>query len=95
VWHSLCTATTMFLPSRLSTTVSLAPQGDMMRGRGVVKVVHQAERKDAMQQVIVSKNDKEEVWVKTSTGHLIRSHVVLYMNPYSGHTPSWNETQRK
>jgi hypothetical protein len=48
-----------------------------------------------MQQVIVSKNDKEEVWVKTSTGHLIRSHVVLYMNPYSGHTPSWNETQRK
>ena len=61
----------MFLPSRLSTTVSLAPQVDMMRGRGVVKVVHQAERKDAMQQVIVSRNDKEEVWVKTPTGHLL------------------------
>jgi hypothetical protein len=43
----------------------------MMRGRGVVKVVHQAERKDAMQQVIVSKNDKEEVWVQTPTGHLL------------------------
>ena len=57
----------MFLPSRLSTTVSLAPQGDMMRERGVVKVVHQAERKDAMQQVIVSRNDKEEVWVETPT----------------------------
>jgi hypothetical protein len=73
VWHSLCTATTMFLPSRLSTTVLLAPQGDMMRGRGVVKVVHQVERKDAMQQVIVSKNDKEEVWVKIPTGTFLRS----------------------
>ena len=41
----------------------------MVRERGVVSVVHQAERKDAMQQVIVSRNDKEEVWVKTPTGH--------------------------
>jgi hypothetical protein len=61
----------MFLPSRLVTTVSLALQGDMTRGRGVVKVVHQAERTDAMQQVIVSRNDNEEVWVQTPTGHLL------------------------
>jgi hypothetical protein len=43
----------------------------MMRGRGVVKVVHQAERKDAMQQVIVSRNDKEEVWVETPAGNVL------------------------
>ena len=41
----------------------------MVRERGVVNVGHQAERKDAMQQVIISRNDKEEVWVKTPTGH--------------------------
>jgi len=41
----------------------------MVREKGAVSVVHQAERKDAMQQVIVSRNDKEEVWVKTPTGH--------------------------
>jgi hypothetical protein len=43
----------------------------MVRERGVVSAVQQAERKDAMQQVIVSRNDKEEVWVKTPTGHLL------------------------
>jgi hypothetical protein len=43
----------------------------MTRARGVVKVVHQAEREDAMQQVIVSRNDKEEVWVATPTGDLV------------------------
>ena len=31
--------------------------------------MHQAEREDAMQQVIVSRNDKEEVWVETPTGN--------------------------
>jgi hypothetical protein len=45
--------------------------GGMTRARGVVKVVHQAERKDAMQQDIVSRNDKEEVWVATPTGDLL------------------------
>jgi len=44
----------------------------MARERGVVSAVQQAERKDAMQQVIVFRNDKEEVWVKTPTGHLLR-----------------------
>jgi hypothetical protein len=43
----------------------------MTRGRGVSSVVHQAERSDAMPQVIVSKNDKEEVWVATPTGNLL------------------------
>jgi hypothetical protein len=43
----------------------------MTRGRGVIRVVHQAERSDAMPQVIVSKNDKEEVWVETPTGNLL------------------------
>jgi hypothetical protein len=51
--------------------VSLSPQGDMTRERGGVSVVHQAERKDAMKQVIVSRNDKEEVWVTTPTGNLL------------------------
>jgi hypothetical protein len=37
----------------------------------ILRVVHQAERKDAMQQVIVSRNDKEEVWVATPTGNLL------------------------
>ena len=43
----------------------------MTRARGVVKVVHQAERKDAMQQDIVSRNDKEEVWVETPAGNVL------------------------
>ena len=51
--------------------MSLAPQGEMTRARGVVSVVLQAERANAMQQIIVSKNDKEEVWVQTPTGHLL------------------------
>ena len=71
VWHRLCTITTIFFLSLLSTTVSLSPQGAMTRERGVVSVVHQAERKDAMKQVIVSRNDKEEVWVATPTGNLL------------------------
>ena len=43
----------------------------MTCGRSVSRVVHQAERSDAMPQVIVSKNEKEEVWVATPTGHLL------------------------
>jgi hypothetical protein len=37
----------------------------------VVRGVHQAERYNAMQQVIVSRNDNEEVWVETPTGNLL------------------------
>ena len=37
----------------------------------ILRVVHQAERKDAMKQVIVSRNDNEEVWVATPTGALL------------------------
>jgi hypothetical protein len=33
--------------------------------------MHQAERSDAMQQIIVSRNDKEEVWVETPTGNVL------------------------
>jgi hypothetical protein len=40
-----------------------------MRGRGGVSVGHEAERADVMQQVIVSRNDQEEVWGATPTGH--------------------------
>jgi hypothetical protein len=43
----------------------------MTRGRGVVRVGHQAQRYNAMQHVIVSKNDREEVWVETLTGDLL------------------------
>jgi hypothetical protein len=35
----------------------------------VVSVVPQAEREDAMKQIIVTRNNKEEVWVNTPTGH--------------------------
>jgi hypothetical protein len=41
----------------------------MMRGRGVIRVVRQAKRSNAMQQVIVSRNNKEDVWIETPTGH--------------------------
>jgi hypothetical protein len=34
-------------------------------------VMHQAERENAMQQIIVSRNDKEEVWVETPTGNVL------------------------
>jgi hypothetical protein len=34
-------------------------------------VVHQAEREDAMKQVIVSRNNNEEVWVQTPTGKIL------------------------
>ncbi len=32
-------------------------------------MVRQAKRSNAMQQVIVSSNDKEDVWIETPTGH--------------------------
>lgn len=34
-------------------------------------MVHQAEREDAMKQVIVSRNNNEEVWVQTPTGKIL------------------------
>ena len=34
-------------------------------------MMHQAERENAMQQIIVSRNDKEEVWVETPAGHVL------------------------
>jgi len=34
-------------------------------------VVHQREREDLMQQMIVSRNDKEEVWVETPRGQIL------------------------
>jgi hypothetical protein len=43
----------------------------MTRERCVIRVMHQAEREDTMQQVIVSRNDKEEVWVRTPTGDIL------------------------
>ena len=43
----------------------------MTCGRSVSRVVPQAERSDAMQQIIVSRNDKEDVWVATPTGNLL------------------------
>src|SRR5215467_10767496 len=46
-----------------------SPQGTRTRGRAVVSVVPQAEREDAMKQIIVTRNNKEEVWVNTPTGH--------------------------
>src|SRR4029434_4972501 len=69
VWHGLCTATSMFLPSRLSTACVARTAKGMMRGRGVIRVVRQAKRSNAMQQIIVSRNDKEDVWIETPTGH--------------------------
>jgi hypothetical protein len=43
--------------------------GDRTRGRAVASVVPQAEREDAMQQIVVTRNNKEEVWVNTPTRH--------------------------
>ena len=43
----------------------------MTCGRSVSRVVPQAERSDAMQQIIVSRNDKEDVWVAPPTGNLL------------------------
>ena len=43
----------------------------MTREKCVVSAVRQAERGDTMQQVIVSRNEKEEVWVATPTGTLL------------------------
>jgi hypothetical protein len=70
LWHRLCTSTHIFL-TLSSLIVSLSPQGSLTRGRGVVRVGHQAQRYNALQQVIVSKNDREEVWAATPTGNLL------------------------
>ena len=43
----------------------------MTREKCVVTGVRQAERGDTMQQVIVSRNEKEEVWVATPTGTIL------------------------
>jgi hypothetical protein len=61
----------IWLPALLSTTVSLAPQGERTREKCVVSAVRKAEREDTMQQVIVSRNEKEEVWVATPAGTLL------------------------
>ena len=37
--------------------------------KGVISVVRQAKRANAMQQIIVSSNDTEDVWIETPTGH--------------------------
>ena len=34
-------------------------------------MMHQAERENAMQQIIVSRNDTEEVWVEPPTGNVL------------------------
>ena len=34
-------------------------------------MVRQAERGDVMQQIIVARNDNEEVWVETPTGNIL------------------------
>ena len=51
--------------------MSLSQQEGMTRERGAVRVVQQAKRYNAMQQVIVSRNDHEEVWVATPAGTLL------------------------
>ena len=43
----------------------------MTREKCVVSEVRQAEREDTMPQVIVSRNEKEEVWVATPTGTIL------------------------
>jgi hypothetical protein len=43
----------------------------MTREKCVVSEVRQAERENTMPQVIVSRNEKEEVWVATPTGTLL------------------------
>ena len=72
----LCGIAFALLPVYASLRAFHLPCRSHRRGIWCVKgvwsppdVVHQAEKKDAMQQVIVSRNDKEEVWVKTPTGH--------------------------
>src|SRR5919108_1563589 len=60
---------TYCLPSPLSPPVSLSQQEGMTRERGAVRVVQQAKRYNAMQQVIVSRNDNEEVWIAAPTGN--------------------------
>jgi hypothetical protein len=42
-----------------------------MKKRCAVSVMHQAQRYDAMKQVIVSRNNREEVWVTTPTGKIL------------------------
>jgi hypothetical protein len=43
----------------------------MMRGRGVIRVVRQAKRSNAMQQIIVSRSAQEDVWIETPTGTML------------------------
>ena len=43
----------------------------MTREKCVVSEARQAEREDTMQQVIVSRNEKEEVWVATPAGTIL------------------------
>ena len=62
---------TYCLPLPLSPPVSLSQQEDMTRERGAVRVVQQAKRYNAMPQVIVSRNDNEEVWIAAPSGNLL------------------------
>jgi len=62
---------TYCLPLPLSPPVSLSQQEDMTRERGAVRVVQQAKRYNAMPQVIVSRNDTEEVWIVAPSGNLL------------------------
>ena len=55
-------------PALLATTGSLVPQGERTRAKWGVRGVRQAEKEDTMPQVIVSRNEQEEVWVATPTG---------------------------
>ena len=61
----------IWLPALLSTIVSLAPQGERTREKCVGSEVRQVEKEDTMQQVIVSRNEKEEVWLETPAGILL------------------------
>ena len=71
-WHRLCTHTYIFFTLTPFTQPCRShSRGDMTCGRRVSRVVHQAERSDAMQHIIVSRNDQEDVWVATPTGNLL------------------------
>ena len=58
-------------PALLSTTRSLVPQGERTRAKWVVSGVRQAGKEDTMPQAIVSRNEREEVWVATPAGTLL------------------------
>ena len=71
MWHRLCTYIHIF-PSLAPFTSRVAlPQEGMTRERGAVRVVQQAKRYNAMPQVIVSRNDNEEVWIAAPSGNLL------------------------